>query len=265
MRSPRKAFTLIELLVVISIIALLIAVLLPALKTAREAGRMSVCLSQARQHTFGVASYMVDYDGFFPPSFDIIGFDGTYDSTTVFERLEPYDLPKTGIGPERDGIPGGDQNVWICPSDPFVNPEPSYNPWWAFNGYMHTGDNAEYRTSYGYNSPDGIAHFDLNLHPYALYSIVTGESRSVDEIADPARTMLFGEAAYNPQWSGWFLCCSVQSLEHNPFHKIGTTITISAIDGHAVNFGGLIELPLSSWNRGPDPWGVPEYWYRIDE
>ena len=85
------------------------------------------------------------------------------------------------------------------------------------------------------------------------------------EIVDPARTMLFAEAAYNPSWSGWFLIGPSQSLEHNPFHKIGTTITISAIDGHAVNFGGLIELPPSAWNRGPDPWGVPEYWYRIDE
>lgn len=59
-------FTLIELLVVVSIIALLISILLPALGQARAASRAVLCLSQLRQMGLGVHLYAEDYDGFFP-------------------------------------------------------------------------------------------------------------------------------------------------------------------------------------------------------
>lgn len=65
--SRRRAFTLIELLVVISIIALLISILLPALKNAREAARGMACLSNARQSYLGFEYYANDHAGYFPP------------------------------------------------------------------------------------------------------------------------------------------------------------------------------------------------------
>jgi len=55
--SRVAAFTLVELLVVIAIIAILIALLLPGLRGAREAGRTAVCLSNEKQITSGMASY----------------------------------------------------------------------------------------------------------------------------------------------------------------------------------------------------------------
>ncbi len=62
----RRAFTLIELLVVISIIALLIAVLLPALGAARKTAEAAQCSSNLRQTLVGFTGYAVDNDGEHP-------------------------------------------------------------------------------------------------------------------------------------------------------------------------------------------------------
>ncbi len=55
--NHKKAFTLIELLVVISIIALLVAILMPALGKARDQSRASVCSNRIRQMVFGMIYY----------------------------------------------------------------------------------------------------------------------------------------------------------------------------------------------------------------
>ena len=64
--ARRVGFTLIELLVVISIVALLIALLLPAIKRAREAGRNVTCMSNERQLLLATLAYGGDNGGFFP-------------------------------------------------------------------------------------------------------------------------------------------------------------------------------------------------------
>jgi len=61
MHNGRRAFTLIELLVVIGIIAVLIAILLPVVSRAREAGRRTVCASNLRQIGWGLTKYFNDY------------------------------------------------------------------------------------------------------------------------------------------------------------------------------------------------------------
>jgi prepilin-type N-terminal cleavage/methylation domain-containing protein/prepilin-type processing-associated H-X9-DG protein len=63
MMHKSKAFTLIELLVVIAVIAVLTAILMPALSRAREQGRRVVCLNNLKQLTLAWVMYANDNDG----------------------------------------------------------------------------------------------------------------------------------------------------------------------------------------------------------
>jgi len=65
-----RAFTLIELLVVIAIIAILAAMLLPALARAKEAGKRTACLNNLRQLSLSAQMYVSDSQGFYPPRSD---------------------------------------------------------------------------------------------------------------------------------------------------------------------------------------------------
>jgi prepilin-type N-terminal cleavage/methylation domain-containing protein/prepilin-type processing-associated H-X9-DG protein len=64
----RRGFTLIELLIVVAIIAVLIAIVAPAMSGSRRAAQSAACLSQMREIGFATTAYMMDNDDYFPRS-----------------------------------------------------------------------------------------------------------------------------------------------------------------------------------------------------
>ena len=150
--SPAHSFTLIELLVVIAMIAILAAILLPALNSARERGRSASCVNNLKQFSTAFAMYQDNYDDYscygyienYHSSAYRLGFHmmlGPYMGITDQYQSQAYLPTKTTARSEA---------VFLCPSED--NPESS-----TFNNstgwYCHYAANTTYRWTANGDAP----------------------------------------------------------------------------------------------------------------
>ncbi len=131
-QGKSRGFTLIELLVVIGIIAILIAILLPALNQARRAVSTVVCLSNLRQIGLAMSIYMAESGGYCPESYR---FEKPYPPSNWGETDHIWWSKLIAAG----GLPSN-QYVW-CPESPGVAqrgyPDPTHpRPGWVVKAHL---------------------------------------------------------------------------------------------------------------------------------
>lgn len=247
MRSTR-AFTLIELLVVIAVIAMLMAVLMPALSKARDLGKRIVCGTNLR--TMGLANilYAQSHDGWYVPCTDRtmgpVRADWVYwPNNQDFRELVGFK--------EQESISEGwhAPKEYLCPSDLISNKEIRDSQWVNF-------------LSYGYNITDWF-------HPNTYWTAIQYTGHKDTFIKNPSGELIWTES--NDWWLWWNgadYTIGWDVLGHDtitPYQDAGCSGPTLYRHNEGVNitfYDGHVEYMKKgkAWNE--DDWtaGVPKMW-----
>ena len=241
-RHFSDGFTLIELLVVIAIIAILAALLLPALSKAKEQSQAIRCMNNNKQIMLAWAMYASDFnDNLLTEADGLPGrvnwMEGVYDGT-VFDvnpsqYLDPSPLMRYA---------GKSRGVFWCPSDPIAE---------SFLSYQNGASSHRIRS----NSMSHFFNTSLGI-PYKTYG-------KQSQIVKPADTFVFIEEHPNSINDGAFAwqmydptTPSNPTIIDFPASYHGGRCGMSFSDGHAEIhkwIGKTIQLPVKTSEKTPDP------------
>lgn len=228
-RCRLGAFTLIELLVVIAIIAILAAMLLPALAAAKQRALRVKCVSNNKQCGLAFQMYADDFNGSYPLIQDWAstgGKDGIYN---VFVWMTNKPLYKYQGNPE----------IFKCPADK----GDMYPPHYGTNCYLQYGNS--YLTQFSY---------DLFRTKMVCGSVNGAPSIKQNEVAkSPHNKIIQGDWIWHPNRG----VTDPKSIWHN--YKGKSLAVMLWGDGHAQTFKFPV-LPDTDpfWNLPPDP--KNEWW-----
>ena len=283
----RRAFTLIELLVVISIIALLVGILLPALGAARRTARGAICLNNQRQIMIAQHSYAADNKDVFAPGQDW--------RTLTFEG-EDIDAPYWFVILSAQGYAGGSRGAttgsssYMCPegSDEEVTTgsnnlftaagsipnAPPNDPRKHENGlnYVAQGDPADperqLRTNYGVNTTSQAGPSFYGSTVAAQNAFPMQYSYQDDAAAKLPRTnigeMIWAEEtiAFFDGVGGTMLDAPGTSAFGRMINRHGDNVNFVFVGGHASAVGiGQLPDPLDNksfghWSGWNNPTGL---------
>jgi prepilin-type N-terminal cleavage/methylation domain-containing protein/prepilin-type processing-associated H-X9-DG protein len=203
-RSKNKAFTLIELLVVISIIALLMAIMLPALGRARQIAKATICQSNSRQIAQAVYIYAADNDDRVPPCRPGHPSSGPKHSWSSKYAVEWYYLVLEAAGA-------------FEPSqydDVYIDQEFKFNSFAHCPSWLPPESSQAWDWGYGMNTQ--LLYYDKRtreqLDPTGTYSLSNTnflKAPRISQIPDPATMVYAGESPHY-----WFQPATVSWLSN---------------------------------------------------